>query len=131
MSHIVSSLCYCREYDKMMSHIVSSLCYCREYDKMMSHIVSSLCYGSEYDKMMSHIVSSLCYCREYAQALQRLAVMTPGIGDPLVGVYARCYLCRVSTTLYTISFISFICINFSLSSVRMYCDNAQTKSPAV
>ncbi|KAK3583633.1 hypothetical protein CHS0354_039460 [Potamilus streckersoni] len=32
---------------------------------------------------------------EYAEALQRLAVMTRGIGDPLVAIYARCYLSRV------------------------------------
>lgn len=32
---------------------------------------------------------------EYNKALVRLVEMTRGIGDPLVGVYARCYLCRV------------------------------------
>ncbi|KAK7112793.1 hypothetical protein V1264_012185 [Littorina saxatilis] len=32
---------------------------------------------------------------EYADALKRVALMTRGIGDPLVAVYARCYLCRV------------------------------------
>nr|KAG5704115.1 hypothetical protein BaRGS_009645 [Batillaria attramentaria] len=32
---------------------------------------------------------------EYADALKRLAWMTRGIGDPLVAVYARCYLSRV------------------------------------
>ncbi|XP_064600257.1 VPS35 endosomal protein-sorting factor-like [Liolophura sinensis] len=32
---------------------------------------------------------------EYSDALLRLSNMTAGIGDPLVAVYARCYLCRV------------------------------------
>ncbi|KAL5019246.1 hypothetical protein ScPMuIL_004968 [Solemya velum] len=32
---------------------------------------------------------------EYDEALRRLASMIRGIGDPLVAVYARCYLCRV------------------------------------
>ncbi|XP_076459289.1 VPS35 endosomal protein-sorting factor-like [Babylonia areolata] len=33
--------------------------------------------------------------REYEAALERIALMTRGIGDPLVAVYARCYLARV------------------------------------
>ena len=33
---------------------------------------------------------------EYNDALQRLADMIRGIGDPLVAIYARCYLSRVS-----------------------------------
>ncbi|KAK0049257.1 UPF0505 protein [Biomphalaria pfeifferi] len=32
---------------------------------------------------------------EYSDALRRLSQMVRGIGDPLVAVYARCYLCRV------------------------------------
>ncbi|PSN36151.1 UPF0505 protein [Blattella germanica] len=32
---------------------------------------------------------------EFSQALLRLTRMIRGIGDPLVAVYARCYLCRV------------------------------------
>ncbi|KAK2169423.1 hypothetical protein LSH36_10g11082 [Paralvinella palmiformis] len=32
---------------------------------------------------------------EYNQALRRLGLMTRGIGDPLVSLYSRCYLCRV------------------------------------
>ena len=35
--------------------------------------------------------------QEYTDALDRLCVMTRGIGDPLVAIYARCYLCRVGT----------------------------------
>jgi hypothetical protein len=41
-------------------------------------------------------------CREYTDALDRLCVMTRGIGDPLVAIYARCYLCRVSKILILI-----------------------------
>ncbi|KAL8591014.1 hypothetical protein ACOMHN_021779 [Nucella lapillus] len=33
--------------------------------------------------------------REYTSALERLALMTRGIGDPMVALYARCYLARV------------------------------------
>ncbi|XP_058057478.1 VPS35 endosomal protein sorting factor-like [Anopheles bellator] len=32
---------------------------------------------------------------EFSQALRRLTKMIRGIGDPLVAIYARCYLCRV------------------------------------
>ncbi|CAL1536882.1 unnamed protein product [Lymnaea stagnalis] len=32
---------------------------------------------------------------EYSDALLRLSLMSRGIGDPLVAVYSRCYLCRV------------------------------------
>jgi hypothetical protein len=32
---------------------------------------------------------------EYEQALLRLTNMMRGIGDPLVAIYARCYICRV------------------------------------
>lgn len=35
------------------------------------------------------------YLREYTAALLRLTRMIRGIGNPLVAVYARCYLCRV------------------------------------
>ncbi|KAK7873878.1 hypothetical protein R5R35_005739 [Gryllus longicercus] len=38
---------------------------------------------------------------EFSQALLRLTRMTRGIGDPLVAVYARCYLCRVGMTVAT------------------------------
>lgn len=33
--------------------------------------------------------------RVYKTTLERLAAMTCGIGDPLVSMYARCYVCRV------------------------------------
>ncbi|XP_076073296.1 VPS35 endosomal protein-sorting factor-like [Mytilus galloprovincialis] len=33
--------------------------------------------------------------QEYTDAIDRLCVMTRGIGDPLVAIYAKCYLCRV------------------------------------
>ncbi|ETN59685.1 esophageal cancer associated protein [Anopheles darlingi] len=32
---------------------------------------------------------------EFSEALRRLTKMIRGIGDPLVAIYARCYLCRV------------------------------------
>ncbi|XP_063225001.1 VPS35 endosomal protein-sorting factor-like isoform X2 [Bacillus rossius redtenbacheri] len=38
---------------------------------------------------------------EFSQALLRLTRMIRGIGDPLVAVYARCYLCRVGITVST------------------------------
>ena len=41
----------------------------------------------------SHIA---CLFREYKEALVRLSKVCRGIGDPLVALYARCYLCRVS-----------------------------------
>lgn len=39
---------------------------------------------------------------EFSQALMRLTRMTRGIGDPLVAVYARCYLCRVGMSVSTV-----------------------------
>ena len=38
---------------------------------------------------------------EFSQALLRLTRMIRGIGDPLVAVYARCYLCRVGLAVTT------------------------------
>ncbi|RZF44922.1 hypothetical protein LSTR_LSTR013788 [Laodelphax striatellus] len=40
---------------------------------------------------------------EFSQALTRLTKMVRGIGDPLVAVYARCYLCRVGMSVSTIN----------------------------
>ena len=38
----------------------------------------------------------LFFFREFSQALIRLTKMIRGMGDPLVAVYARTYICRVS-----------------------------------
>lgn len=38
---------------------------------------------------------------EYSAALMRLTHMIRGIGNPLVSLYARCYLCRVGLTVTT------------------------------
>ena len=50
-----------------------------------------------FKEELNHIVN-LYYMNfsEYNDALQRLADMIRGIGDPLVAIYARCYLSRVS-----------------------------------
>ncbi|XP_022913780.2 VPS35 endosomal protein-sorting factor-like [Onthophagus taurus] len=40
---------------------------------------------------------------EYSAALLRLTRMIRGIGNPLVALYARCYLCRVGITLGTLT----------------------------
>ncbi len=34
-------------------------------------------------------------CSDFDQALTRLNAMTRGIGDPLVAIYTRAYICRV------------------------------------
>ncbi|KAK6625056.1 hypothetical protein RUM43_005347 [Polyplax serrata] len=49
---------------------------------------------------------------EYSQALMRLTRMIRGIGDPLVAVYARCYLCRVGLSITSTKNRDFIKENF-------------------
>ncbi|KAJ3647712.1 hypothetical protein Zmor_019574 [Zophobas morio] len=46
--------------------------------------------------MKSYYFLSLSECQD---ALRRLTHMISGIGNPLVAVYARCYLCRVGSSL--------------------------------
>lgn len=48
---------------------------------------------------------------EFSTVLMRLTRMIRGIGDPLVAVYARCYLCRVGFAL-KISDLEFVKENF-------------------
>ena len=45
--------------------------------------------------------SCSCNFREFSQGLVRLTKMIRGIGDPLVAIYARTYICRVSVVSYT------------------------------
>lgn len=42
------------------------------------------------------IYKLILHSSEFSQALVRLTKMIRGIGDPLVAVYARTYICRVS-----------------------------------
>ncbi|XP_046994763.1 VPS35 endosomal protein-sorting factor-like isoform X1 [Schistocerca americana] len=49
---------------------------------------------------------------EFSQALLRLTRMIRGIGDPLVAVYARCYLCRVGMAVSPFSDREYIKENF-------------------
>ncbi|XP_058794245.1 VPS35 endosomal protein-sorting factor-like [Phymastichus coffea] len=48
---------------------------------------------------------------EFNSILMRLTKMIRGIGDPLVAIYARCYLCRVGFALKTFS-LEFVTENF-------------------
>lgn len=41
--------------------------------------------------------------KEFSEALARLTNMVRGIGDPLVAIYARCYLCHVGMSVSTIN----------------------------
>ena len=50
--------------------------------------------------------------REHTQALMRLTHMIRGIGDPLVAVYARCYLCRIGQSITNNKNKEFIKENF-------------------
>ncbi|CAD1481042.1 unnamed protein product [Heterotrigona itama] len=49
---------------------------------------------------------------EFNAALLRITRMIRGIGDPLVAVYARCYLCRVGLALNETSDFEFVRENF-------------------
>jgi hypothetical protein len=64
------------------------------------------------------IVWLYCLHREYNEALQRLADMIRGIGDPLVAVYARCYLSRVSFIPHSLLLLSIQCHCF-LNMIRI------------
>lgn len=48
---------------------------------------------------VSSIFCMSLVCSECQDALRRLTHMISGIGNPLVAVYARCYLCRVGSSL--------------------------------
>ncbi|XP_014223082.1 UPF0505 protein C16orf62 homolog [Trichogramma pretiosum] len=48
---------------------------------------------------------------EFSTILNRITKMIRGIGDPLVAIYARCYLCRVGLSLQTSDF-TFVKENF-------------------
>lgn len=48
---------------------------------------------------LGHTFRLFFFFSEYSDALLRLTQMINGIGNPLVAVYARCYLCRVGITI--------------------------------
>lgn len=50
---------------------------------------------------------------EYSTALLRITRMIRGIGNPLIAVYARCYLCRVGLALNKTSDYEFVRENFN------------------
>ena len=77
-------LCIYREYNEV-------LCIYRDYNEVLCiyrEYSEALCIYRDYNE-------ALCIYREYNQALRRLGLMTRGIGDPLVALYSRCFLCRV------------------------------------
>ena len=70
---------------------------------------------------LKHIITcSLFIFREYKDIMIRLTKMIRGIANPLVSMYARCYLCRVSSIncniLLMISTIIVMIISFYLKS---------------
>lgn len=60
-----------------------------------------------------------CFSREFSQALVRLTKMLRGMGDPLVAVYARTYICRVSPQIYCF-FIHMYTSVFVLLAIRTW-----------
>ncbi|XP_029053584.1 VPS35 endosomal protein-sorting factor-like [Osmia bicornis bicornis] len=60
------------------------------------------------------IIKSYCFLTtsEFNTALLRITGMIRGIGNPLIGVYARCYLCRVGLALNKTSDFEFVRENF-------------------
>lgn len=52
------------------------------------------------------------YHSEFNTALLRITRMIRGIGNPLIAVYARCYLCRVGLALNKTSDFEFVRENF-------------------
>ena len=52
-------------------------------------------FASDWKKINRQLFVGLFF-REFSQALVRLTKMIRGMGDPLVAVYARTYICRVS-----------------------------------
>ena len=68
--------------------------------------------------------------QEYTQALIRLTRMVRGIGDPLVAVYARAYLCRVGMSIAPESRMHLI-PNFTdyLTTFSQVCTSPPSLSP--
>lgn len=60
----------------------------------------------------------------YANVLTRLSKMTRGIGNPLVAMYARCYLCRVAMQ---VAPLEKSVIQLNLSDFFLSCDQVSSK----
>lgn len=54
----------------------------------------------------------MIFFSEYSAALLRITMMIRGMGNPLVAIYARCYLCRVGMTVVTADNKSYLTKNF-------------------
>ncbi|XP_059483632.1 VPS35 endosomal protein-sorting factor-like [Neocloeon triangulifer] len=65
---------------------------------------------------------------EFTQALLRLTAMIRGIGDPLVAVYARCYLCRVGLSITRDrAYIHENLYDFLASHKQLYCRSVRAE----
>ncbi|XP_024084957.1 UPF0505 protein C16orf62 homolog isoform X2 [Cimex lectularius] len=67
------------------------------------------------------ILKSYCFLsdNEFSSSLKRLMMMTRGIGDPLVSIYARCYLCKIGISSNNIN-RKLMRENF-MDFLQMYC----------
>lgn len=62
--------------------------------------------------MKMSFLTEIYSCSGYTATLLRLTKMIRGIGNPLVAVYARCYLCRMGISL-DVNSVNYFVENFS------------------
>ena len=63
------------------------------------------------------IETLMCWCvtRDFDGALTRLNAMARGIGDPLVAIYTRAYICRVSVCVHIVHILlAYVFISHSI-----------------
>lgn len=69
-------------------------------------------------------------CSDMEGVLNRLTLIARGIGDPLVGAYARCYLCRVGMSITTVkpylrqNFEDILSVYLTVSQLHEYSNSS-------